>query len=181
MVHIERGIDRSLMLLDELIEWSHASSNDKKVAQDVLDLNAVIEEVIAGIKQKAANKEQTLTFEKKDLPKVIFDKRALKMIVKNLTVNAIHFTPNGGQIKVLVTKANEYLHVSVIDEGIGIPKKMLPTIFEMGKDNRRLGTNEEKGIGIGLFICRDLVVRNGGMIWIESTLENKGTTVMISC
>ncbi|MEM6734594.1 MAG: HAMP domain-containing sensor histidine kinase [Bacteroidota bacterium] len=180
MGHIEQGIDRSLMLLDELIEWSDVSSNDKEVTQEVLDLNEVIEKVITGIKEKAANKEQTLTFEKKDLPEVFFDKRALKMILKNLLVNAIHFTPNKGQIKVLVMEAMEYLHVSIIDDGIGIPKKMLPTIFEMGKDNRRFGTNKEKGIGIGLFICRDLILRNKGMVWIESTQENKGTTVMIS-
>ncbi len=180
MVHIEQGVDRSLKLLDDLLEWSLASSEDKKVTQEVLNINDVIEEVIEFVKEKLENKHQTLIYDKQDLPDVYFDRSALKMILKNLVVNAIHFTPNEGEIKIVVDEANKYLHVSIIDNGMGIPEKMHPTIFEMGKDNRRLGTNEEKGTGIGLFMCKDLVKRNKGMIWIESTKEGEGSTIMFS-
>ena len=102
------------------------------------------------------------------------------MITKNLVVNAIHFTPEGGEVKILIEEKKNYLHVSIVDNGMGIPEKMHDTIFEMGKDNRRMGTNDEKGTGIGLFMCKDLVLRNKGMIWIESTKEGEGSTIMFS-
>lgn len=180
MVHIEQGVDRSLKLLDDLLEWSHASSEVKKVRQEVLNINEVVEEVIDFVKDKAENKKQTLVFEKQDLSEVYFDRSALKMITKNLVVNAIHFTPEGGEVKILIEEKKNYLHVSIVDNGMGIPEKMHDTIFEMGKDNRRMGTNDEKGTGIGLFMCKDLVLRNKGMIWIESTKEGEGSTIMFS-
>ena len=180
MQHIELGINRSLKLLDDLIEWSHASDENKKVTKENLDVNEVIKDAIEIIQEKIDGKEHILKFETKDLPLAYVDKSALKMIVKNLLINAIHFTPNKGKIGLTVTEKGNYLHFSISDNGMGIPEKMHDSIFSMGKDNRRLGTNEEKGTGIGLFMCKDLVSRNGGMIWLESSSEENGTTVMFS-
>ena len=180
MSHIELGINRSLKLLDDLIEWSHASDQHKKITKQVLDVNDVIDEAIEVIKEKADAKEQKIVFEKEEQPPAYVDKSALKMIVKNLLTNAISFSENGKEIVVSVQSKGWYLQVSIKDQGIGIPEKMHGSIFSMGKDNRRLGTNEEKGTGIGLFMCKDLVARNGGMMWIESTAEGEGTTIMFS-
>lgn len=180
MQHIELGINRSLKLLDDLIEWSHASDENKKVTKEVIDVNEVITEAVGVIKPRFDEKEQTLKFTKKKVPKAFVDKSALKMILKNLLTNASSFTPNKGSISIKLNAKGNFLQFSIADTGIGIPEKMHATIFSMGKDNRRLGTNEEKGTGIGLFMCKDLINKNGGMIWIESTEENKGTTIMFS-
>lgn len=180
MAHIELGINRSLKLLDDLIEWSHASDENKKVTKEVLDVNQVIKEAIEIIKGKADEKEQTIKFEEGELPLAFVDKSALKMILKNILVNAIHFSENGKEIELKVEAKGWYLQFSVIDKGMGIPESMHASFFSMGKDNRRLGTNEEKGTGIGLFMCQDLIEKNGGMIWIESTAEGEGTTIMFS-
>ena len=180
MQHIEMGINRSLKLLDDLIEWSHASDENKKVTKQVLDVNDVIKEALEVVQPKIDEKQHSLKYEVEEVPKAYVDKSALKMIVKNLVTNAVSFTKNNGEIEVSVKPKGWYLQVSIKDNGIGIPEKMHSTIFSMGKDNRRLGTNEEKGTGIGLFMCKDLVSRNGGMIWIESTAEDEGTNVMFS-
>ena len=180
MQHIELGITRSLKLLDDLIEWSHASDEKKKVTKEVLDINKVIKEALEVVQPKIDEKEQTLKFEEVDLPKVYADKSALKMIIKNLVTNAVSFTENKGEIELSVQPKGWFLQVSIKDNGIGIPEKMHGSIFSMGKDNRRLGTNEEKGTGIGLFMCKDLVSRNGGMIWIEWTEEGEGSNIMFS-
>ncbi len=180
MQHIELGINRSLKLLDDLIEWSHASDENKKVTKEVLDINEVIREALDVVQPKIDEKEQTLKFKVEELPRVYADKSALKMIIKNLVTNAVSFTENKGEIEIKVNPKGWYLQVSIEDSGIGIPEKMHGSIFSMGKDNRRLGTNEEKGTGIGLFMCKDLVSRNGGMIWIEHTEEGQGTNIMFS-
>ena len=180
MQHIEVGINRSLKLLDDLIEWSVASDENKKVTKEVLDVNEVIKETLEFLKPKIDEKEQVVTFDASELPKAYIDRSALRMILKNLITNAISFTENKGTIDISVTAKGWYLQVSVTDNGMGIPEKMHSSIFSMGKDNRRLGTNEEKGTGIGLFMCKDLISRNGGMIWIENTAEGEGTTVMFS-
>jgi len=180
MSHIELGISRSLKLLDDLIEWSHASDETKKVTKEVIDANEVIKEALEVMQPRVDEKEQTLKFEETELPPAYVDKSALKMIIKNLVSNAISFTENKGGLEISVQEKGSYLQVSIKDEGMGIPEKMHASIFSMGKDNRRLGTNEEKGTGIGLFMCKDLVTRNGGMIWIEQTAEGEGTTVMFS-
>ena len=180
MQHIELGITRSLKLLDDLIEWSHASDEKKKVTKEVLDINKVIKDALEVVQPKIDEKEQTLKFEEVDLPKVYADKSALKMIIKNQVTNAVSFTENKGEIELSVQPKGWFLQVSIKDNGIGIPEKMHGSIFSMGKDNRRLGTNEEKGTGIGLFMCKDLVSRNGGMIWIEWTEEGEGSNIMFS-
>ena len=180
MAHIELGINRSLKLLDDLIEWSHASDENKKVTKEVLDVTEVIKEAIEVVKGRADAKEQKIVFEAEEVSPAFVDKSALKMIVKNLVTNAIHFSENGKEVKVTVGQKGKYLQVGIIDQGMGIPESMHTTIFSMGKDNRRLGTNEEKGTGIGLFMAKDLVSKNGGMIWIESTKEGEGSNIMFS-
>lgn len=177
MHHIELGVDRSLELLDQLIEWSHASSESKKVTKEELDVNELINEVRKELNGTFEEKNISFNFDEKKLPKGFFDRSALKLMVKNLLSNGVKFTGLGGEVSLDVEDNKGELVVNVSDNGIGIPEKMLETIFEMGKDNRRLGTNEEKGTGIGLFICRDLAQRNESEIWIDSTEEEAGTTV----
>ena len=178
--HVELGVDRSLKLLDDLIEWSHASSADKKVTQEAFSVSSVIEEVCGQLAERLSDKELTFSFAPASVPNGFFDKSALKVIVKNLVQNAINFTSNQGSVQVQLEEGEEDLVVSITDSGIGIPDKMIDTIFEMGKDNRRLGTNEEKGTGIGLFICKDLADRNESKIWVANTSEGKGSTFCFS-
>ena len=178
--HVEVGVDRSLKLLDDLIEWSHASSADKKVTQEALNVNEVILEVGDQLSDRLKEKEINYEFHAATIPEGYFDKSALKVIIKNLLNNAINFTGTGGHINVEVTEEDSSLVISISDSGIGVPEKMIETIFSMGKDNRRLGTNEEKGTGIGLFICKDLADRNESKIWLAHTAEGEGSTFRFS-
>lgn len=175
MEHVEVGVDRSLKLLDELIEWTYASSTEQKGSQDQANLNEIVKEVKSQLQEQLSKKEITFLFQERDLPLVKFNAAALKVILKNLLTNAIHFTKSGGVISVEIAEEGKEFIVSVVDNGIGIPEKMLGSIFEMGKDNRRLGTDNEKGTGIGLFICKDLTTRNDSKVWLDATEVNGGS------
>jgi len=174
MEHVEVGVDRSLKLLDDLIEWSHASG--KSETQEEVDVNEIVHEVYDALSGQIEEKNLTFNFQEKEISSGYFSKSALKVILKNLLLNAVYFTESGGKIELSVKERSNYLFISISDTGIGVPDKMIDTIFEMGKDNRRLGTNEEKGTGIGLFICQDLVDRNNGKIWLAETKEGEGST-----
>lgn len=180
MEQIEVGVDRSLKLLDDLIEWSHAGSKDKKVTQEDLEVNEVIQSVCDAWGDRYKEKGIQLVFNPKEVEKGFIDKSALRVIVKNLLSNALSFTKSGGNVEINVDEDARQVIVSITDNGIGVPEKMQNSIFSMGKDNRRLGTNDEKGTGIGLFICNDLLMKNGGRIWLGHTAEGEGATFNFS-
>ena len=92
-----------------------------------------------------------------------------RQILGNLIDNALKFTPEGGEVKVTVGRAeNDSLETSVEDTGLGIPEKDVPRLFEhlfQASSNFEL---RRKGLGLGLYICKTLVSRQGGRIWVES-------------
>ncbi|GAB4229970.1 MAG: hypothetical protein Tsb0034_01750 [Ekhidna sp.] len=176
MEHVEVGVDRSLKLLDDLIEWSLASSDTKKVTKRVVNLSEVLSYVREKLIEDFTFKGVNLEINDAGAALGFYDEAALRVVLKNLLSNALHFTNSGGEVSVTVLEEGDDLIVAVKDSGIGVPEKMHETLFGMGKDNRRLGTNDEKGTGIGLFIVSDLVSRNNSRVWLDSTKEGGGST-----
>lgn len=115
-------------------------------------------------------------------PEVIIslDESKLDQILNNILYNAIKFTDKNGIIKIRVDEANrnelDFIHISIQDNGIGIPANILPEIFNKKFSNHRSGTDGEEGTGLGLSITKNLVSSLNGQIEIESE-ENRGTTV----
>jgi signal transduction histidine kinase len=96
-------------------------------------------------------------------------------VVRNLISNALKFTHAGGTIDISTRQEGISIEVSVSDTGIGIAQKHLPKLFRIETTYKRLGTAREKGTGLGLILCKELVEKNGGRIWVESEV-GKGTT-----
>ena len=98
------------------------------------------------------------------------DLRAVQAVVRNLITNAIKFSFQGGTIKI---SADEYSAdenfaiISVADNGVGINQQQKQTLFKIDSPSTTAGTQNEKGTGLGLILCRDLVEKNGGKIWVE--------------
>ncbi len=111
---------------------------------------------------------------------VDLDESKLDQILNNLLYNAIKFANLNGLIQINVEEIKEnhlnFIHISIADNGIGIPPDMLPEIFAKKPGNHRVGTQGEEGTGLGLSITKNLVLNLNGKIEIESE-ENKGTTV----
>ncbi len=100
-------------------------------------------------------------------------------IMDNLLSNAVKFTPANGKILIRVREEKKKLQLEVTDEGIGIPERIRPLLFERFSKARRRGLQGEKSTGLGLSICRQLVEQHGGSIDVESE-ERKGTTFHIT-
>jgi signal transduction histidine kinase len=105
-------------------------------------------------------------------------------VIRNLTSNALKFTPVEGQVVLAAyqngaSPDNEetgWVEVSVRDTGVGISQEDIAKLFKIEVHYTTQGTAKEKGTGLGLILCQEMVEKNGGRIWVESEL-GQGTTV----
>ena len=175
MVTIDKGVDHTIQMLDELMEWGHAASQNKRIEQEDILLKEIIDPVVNQLTPNIEAKE--LQFSVVGDVDVIckFDRNALKVVMRNLISNGVKFTEKNGEVKVKVEKRSNDILIDFIDTGIGIPPEMKENLFEMKKDNKRPGTENEKSSGVGLFICNDLITQNEGTLTVADNPDGKGT------
>ena len=116
---------------------------------------------------------------KRQIPPSIYvftDITVLKTIFRNLISNAIKFTPTGGEINISIEQySSKLIEINVKDSGIGMEKEIIDNLFYPEISTNRIGTNGEESIGLGLIITKELIVKQGGNIVIESAVD-KGST-----
>jgi Signal transduction histidine kinase len=175
---IKSASNRTLELVDTLLEWSRLQIGGLKVEFEVVDLNSIIDEICALALPQAKQKGLTFTqFVQGDIS-LTTDPSLLKTILRNLVNNAIKFTNQGGEVKLNAFVTQGIVIISVEDNGIGIPKEMLSHLFVMGDLKSRKGTADEKGTGIGLGLVFDLLKLIGGEISVKST-EGEGSSFTV--
>ncbi len=103
------------------------------------------------------------------------DKNMANLVFRNLILNAIKFTEEGGTIAIRSASHANMWRISIEDNGVGISPEVQKIIFEKTSGYSTRGTANEKGTGLGLILCKEFVERNGGTIWLESEV-GKGTT-----
>lgn len=169
---------QSFALLDNLLLWSRTQTGKIPYNPVEIFLAQIFEEIIDIQKYAAQSKNIIIDTEfNNENIEVAADYEMLNIILRNLLSNAIKFTPENGQIILggKLTNDNKTL-IYVKDSGVGVAAEDLDKLFNPTSNFSTLGTNNEKGTGIGLILCKEFVERNGGEIWVESK-ENKGTTI----
>jgi two-component system phosphate regulon sensor histidine kinase PhoR len=144
----------------------------------MINLNSLVEEVIARFKPQSERKTVSLSAELfADLPLIRADKDRIYQAITNLVHNAIKFTSSGGCVVISTGVSENSILVKVSDTGVGISSKDLPRIFERfyKADKARSG----EGAGLGLAIAKHVIQAHGGDIWVESE-EGKGSTFFFS-
>jgi signal transduction histidine kinase len=137
------------------------------------NLHVLTKETISQLHQWAKNKDISVT---NDLSKnriVEADKSSLTAIIRNLLSNAIKFTPKGGKVLIsdrFLTDKNQrnFIEITVADNGVGILPESQTKLFDISENISTPGTEKETGTGLGLIICKDLVEKHRGKIWVES-------------
>lgn len=165
-------------MLDNMLSWSKAQLNDGRVNMELNNLSRALQPVIKIQTMAAKEKKIKLTHQIDPSLAVMSDIHMLQLIVRNIIGNAIKFTPEEGLIQLTVSKSAKNCLIKVQDNGNGIPKESKAEIFSL-KAQSTYGTANEKGIGLGLFLCREYTQAQGGKIWFESQL-GIGTTFYIS-
>lgn len=166
-------------LLARLVEDLHtlalAETGALKLDREPTDLGALITETVASFQRQAGDAGVTLVAELgPDLPVVALDPVRIRQVLENLVVNALHYTPRGGEIRVRCradTRGRREAVITVSDTGPGIPREDLPHVFD-----RFYKSRDSRGSGLGLAIAKNLVAAHGGEISADS--EARGGTTM---
>lgn len=103
------------------------------------------------------------------------DLNIVNLVLRNLILNSMKFTQNGGLIEAASQQQGDDIVVSIRDTGIGISPEIQNVIFEKTAGYTTRGTANEKGTGLGLILCKEFIEKNGGKIWLESEV-GKGST-----
>jgi signal transduction histidine kinase len=160
---------RLARLVDQVLSASRLESDRSKLEVEPVDPLEVAREVVESTRRRLP---AALHIDLVDTapPPVSADAEKLKQVLVNLVENAVKYSPEGGRIEVRLVPAGNQVRFSVQDEGIGMPADEQGHIFEKF---HRLDPNLTRGVGgtgLGLYICRELLQRMGGRIWVESEL-----------
>lgn len=173
---LEKSLNQSFDLLENLTHWSRANTGLINCEPEHVDLKQVVQASVLSFDKYLREKNVHLTNIIPDGKFVNADPKMLHIIFKNLISNAAKFSYPNGDIIIECNDLSNFIEVCVKDNGTGIPPEKLDKLFKIESHYSTSGTIDEKGAGLGLLVCRDFVVKNGGIIYLES-FEGKGTTV----
>lgn len=162
-------------LLENLLTWAQVQRGTLTFHPEVLDLNNIVDEVFVLYSDNAITKGISLVNKIPAGKKIIADHNMLFMVLRNLVYNSIKFTNKGGTIQVGITDLPGYYELYVKDNGVGISEQVMSKLFKIDKQNTTLGTDKEKGTGLGLVLIKEMVEKNGGAVKLESA-PGEGTT-----
>jgi len=171
---LDRKNDYLLELTDNLLSWTKSQSENFTPVLEKVELAHIVAECFKIYKPVSADKEISLSYENDHQCLLLADKNMLLTVLRNLINNAVKFTPRKGRIEIFCQHASGMAKITIRDNGIGIPKNKLETIFEIDTNNMQYGTEGEKSSGLGLSVCKEFVEIMGGSISVESE-ENTGS------
>ncbi len=171
---LRKQFDHTKTLINNLLDWALLQMDKLKIQPERIDLTNLVDENFKMLGSlhlkeiKMSNQIEAGTFCWGDL-------NIVNLVLRNLVLNGIKFTENGGTIEVASRTDGNDLVVSVRDTGIGISDDVKKILFEKTAGYSTRGTANEKGTGLGLILCKEFVEKNGGRIWLESEV-GKGST-----
>jgi signal transduction histidine kinase len=174
---LQENVDNVHGMLENLLLWSLSQMDGIKPNIKAFDLNFVVDETVVLFKEVFTQKHIDLTSNSTLNFQALGDEYQIRTVLRNVLNNAIKFTPENGRILIESKVEKNFINLKISDTGIGISKDDLPLFFSNPK--LQAGTAGEKGTGFGLFLCKELVEKNGGLISVDSEF-GKWTTIEIS-
>ncbi|MDP4209544.1 MAG: HAMP domain-containing sensor histidine kinase [Bacteroidota bacterium] len=165
--HIHNTSKQTCELLENLLKWASSQNGTMPFNPAVIDLKQTIDEEVSKLVDFAGQKSIEIQNKLVGSIHVAADKNMLDTILRNLITNAIKFTPEGGVVE-LNAFENKLAEISVKNSGIEIAPDVKEKLFRTDVNISSIGTNHERGMGLGLALCREFVERHGGEIWVES-------------
>ena len=166
---------KSMELLSNLMTWARSKTGRMEFKPEELDLFEIANDSLSLLEESAIQKSIQLNLEIKPDMSVFADRAMMSTVLRNLISNAIKFTHQHGTVKIASKNEENSTMIAVGDTGVGMSPDMVRNLFQLDKDTGRRGTNGESSTGLGLVICKELVEKHGGKIWVESR-EGSGST-----
>ena len=162
-------------LIEQLLDWAQLQTNRMECNIEKLELQTVVINVFNLIAQNSGGKFIEIQNRITDDIFVLADERMLNSIFSNLVSNAIKFTERGGKISISSIYKNNLVEICINDTGVGIDKEKIDKLFRIDQSHTSNGTEGEIGTGLGLILCREMVNKLGGDIWVISE-KGKGSS-----
>jgi len=166
---------QTFRLLENLLEWANSQRGKVTFSPVSINLRELVNEEFGVLNDMAKGKNIELKSSFDDNLTFTADKNMINTILRNLISNAIKFTHKNGKVELKAIINNKQVEISVSDNGIGMKNETMAKLFRLDGNLSTRGTENEKGTGLGLFLCKEFVEKHGGRIWVESE-EGKGST-----
>jgi len=172
MGSLKSRLNNTRKLLDNLLDWALVQMDEINIKAKELDLYEMVQENIEFFHE--TNEKHIIFFNKVNRQTMVLaDPNMLELILRNLIVNSIKFTQEGGFIEIETAPSDNkgFITVCIGDNGIGMTEDQAAKLFDSSQLYSTPGTRNEQGTGLGLKLCKEFVERMGGSIWVESAKD----------
>ncbi len=166
-------------LLENLLTWAKIQTNAIKYNPVAFNVHEKILDSLEFLEGASGRKSLRIKVVAKEEIRVYADVNMFSTVVRNLVANAIKFTHERGHIAISLERKEGFCEISIRDSGVGIPEENIQKIFRIDSNHTTLGTNGEKGTGLGLILCREFIGKHNGKIWVESVV-GKGSNFVFT-
>jgi PAS domain S-box-containing protein len=172
-------IDRMSRLILELLDVSRIETGRLEIRREPINWPGFVRDVVHHHHTSVSDRRFHLNVPEKSHRIVNGDRDRLEQVLGNLLENAVKYSPEGSDIYVVVEDRGDSVVTAICDRGIGIPADEIQQVFERFHRGRQVSSTNYGGLGLGLYITKQIVERHGGSIWVESK-EGSGTTFFFS-
>ena len=173
---VYRQTGKLARLIDELLDVSRIQTGRIEFRYGDVDVGELAQEIVT--RMQLTTTTHQISLQNGETGQIVADRDHLEQVLNNLLTNAIKYSPAGGPIAVDVDRVEEGVRIAVRDSGIGIAAKELDAIFGLFYRSPDRAARDAAGMGLGLYISKEIVSRHGGRIWVESVPE-KGSTFYV--
>jgi len=170
---------RAHNLLENLLSWSSLQTNRTHLFPQKFNVHSIVEDVLELSKGNADQKGISLHNNIIQEASIVADMNMLHTVFRNLVANAVKFTSSGGKISVGIKEKDDLIEFNVQDTGVGISDEDKEKLFKIDIHHSEIGTNSERGTGLGLILCAEFIEKHGGTIRIEGEL-GKGSNFIFT-
>lgn len=174
---LEISLQENTNLLDNLLAWAKSQMNGITINKRSFNLLMCVGAIYEQYQYQTDQKNIRLDIQVPEDLKIYADYDIFKLVIRNLLANAVKFSQNNSLIEISAGKDDGHVHLYIKDEGVGIPVEHQSKIFNSINFTSN-GTDNEKGSGLGLSLCKEFITRHDGEIWFESE-PGSGTTFFI--
>ncbi len=164
--NLEIALKSTKTLLDNILNW--ANKNKKHGEEQEFEIHAMVEDILQLFQLQTETKNIRIRTLVEPSFHIITSKDMLELVLRNLISNAIKFTPRNGTIEIGMRQDYLNLYLYVKDSGVGMSEEAVANLFKTNRHMSTRGTENEKGTGLGLLLCKEFLQKHNGSLHVES-------------
>jgi PAS domain S-box-containing protein len=176
---IKESTESTYKLIENLLEWSRLQSGRMEYKPTLQNMFTIVEDIRILLNQVAKLKNINIRNKLSHQSFIWGDDNMLQSLIQNLISNAIKFTPIGGSIEISENQFDDHIEYIVSDTGVGVKEADIEKLFRIDVSFTTIGTQKEKGTGLGLALCKEMVHKHGGKISLKSKV-GVGTQIIFT-